>query len=191
MDGELITAIAAVAVSVVGAGYAARQAQIAKSAARSAEAQVKAAEEQVALMLRQVEGEEVGRHEARGPEFTTESGHTDISDANVPRGVLVLRQASGPALSTGTVTATGEGVEGMRGKRNDASHWGYDRETNIDIGPMASGGTETVHVDLDFDTRKTKIVLHLTCRAQDGTGTWQRSVAAEIEPRPRPRASWV
>ncbi|MFJ1733307.1 hypothetical protein [Streptomyces sp. NPDC088254] len=66
MDGELITAIAATVVSAVATGYAARQAHIAKGAARSAEAQV-------ALMRRQIEGEEADRFEARGPQFSIEA----------------------------------------------------------------------------------------------------------------------
>ncbi|MFJ8078890.1 hypothetical protein ACIQ7Q_34380 [Streptomyces sp. NPDC096176] len=198
MDGELITAIAATAVSAGAAGVAFWQAHIAKGAARSAEAQVRAAEAQVqsaeaqvrsaetqvALMLRQVQGEEADRAEARGPQFTIEKGYTDASDANVPRGVLALRQTSGPALRSVIVSATGEGVEGMRGARNASSPWGYDRMASLDIGPMAAGGTVTVYVDLNFDTHETRVLFHLECQAQTGSDVWQRAVAQWIEPPP-------
>ncbi|MGW0704320.1 hypothetical protein ACWD0A_34605 [Streptomyces sp. NPDC002867] len=184
MDGELITAIAATAVSAGAAGVAFWQAHIAKGAARSAEAQVRSAETQVALMLRQVQGEEAGRADARGPQFTIEKGYTDASDANVPRGVLALRQTSGPALRSVIVSATGEGVEGMRGARNASSPWGYDRMASLDIGPMAAGGTATVYVDLNFDTHETRVLFHLECQAQTGADVWQRAVAQWIEPPP-------
>ncbi|MEU9372064.1 hypothetical protein AB0D71_47230 [Streptomyces avermitilis] len=186
MDGELVTAIAATAVSVVATGYAAMQAQIAKGAARSAEAQVHAAEAQVALLLRQIEGEEADRFENRGPQFSIESTHTDESDANVPRGKLVVKQDSGPPLSSVIVSATGTGVEGMRGAYNrDNGYSDYRQEQSIDIGSMAAGGTHDVYVDLDYQTRRTRIQLSLVCRDQSGN-TWQRGVAARVEPLPDP-----
>lgn len=186
MDGELVTAIAATAVSVVATGYAAMQAHIAKGAARSAEAQVHAAEAQVALLLRQIEGEEADRFETRGPQFSIESAHTDESDVNVPRGKLVVKQDSGSPLSSVTISATGTGVEGMRGPYDpDNGYSDYRREQSIDIGPMAAGGTHDVYVDLDYHTRRTRIQLSLVCRGQSGD-TWQRGVAARVEPLPAP-----
>ncbi|MFE7212489.1 hypothetical protein ACFU93_21345 [Streptomyces sp. NPDC057611] len=176
MDGELITAIAATGVSLVATGYAAMQARIAKRAARSAE-------EQVVLMRRQIEGEEADRFEARGPQFSIKEAHTDESDVNVPRGKLVIKQGSGPPLSSVIVSATGEGVEGMRGASESNSYAEYRREQHIDIGPMAAGGTHDVYVDLDYHTRDTTIQLHLECRNEAGE-TWQRSYAARVEPLP-------
>ncbi|MFJ4622304.1 hypothetical protein [Streptomyces sp. NPDC088812] len=180
MDGELITAIAATVVSAVATGYAARQAHIAKGAARSAEAQV-------ALMRRQIEGEEADRFEARGPQFSIEAAHTDESDVNVPRGKLVIKQDSGPPLTSIIVRATGEGVEGMRGAYmyDPHSHTDYGREQTIDIGPMAAGGTHDVYVDLDYHTRDTTVHLSLECQGQAGD-TWQRAIAARVEPLPEP-----
>ncbi|MEU1273490.1 hypothetical protein [Streptomyces sp. NPDC005799] len=176
MNGELITAIAATAVSAVATGYAAMQAHIAKRAARSAE-------EQVALMRRQIEGEEADRFEARGPQFSIESAHTDESDVNFPRGKLVVKQDSGPPLSSVIVSATGKGVEGMRGAYDSTSESDYRREQGIDIGPMAPHGTHDVYVDLDWDTRDTTIQLKLVCRNEVGD-TWHRGVGARVEPLP-------
>lgn len=154
VDGELVTAIAATMVSAVATGYAAMQAHIAKGAARSAEAQV-------ALLLRQIE-EEADRFEARGPQFSIEAAHTDESDVNVPRGKLVVKQDSGPPLSSVTVSAIGSGVEGMRGAYDpDSGHSDYLWEQSIDIGPMAAGGTHDVYVDLDYHTHRTRIQLSL------------------------------
>jgi hypothetical protein len=178
MDGELVTAIAATMVSVVATGYAAMQAHIAKGAARSAEAQV-------VLLLRQIEGEEADRFEARGPQFSIEAAHTDESDVNVPRGKLVVKQDS-PPLSSVTVSAIGSGVEGMRGAYDpDSGHSNYLREQSIDIGPMAAGGTHDVYVDLEYHTHRTRIQLSLVCRDHTGD-TWQRGVAARVEPLPDP-----
>lgn len=70
VDRELIAAIGAAAVSGVAAVISVWQARIAKGAARSAETQAQAAQEQVALMRRQIEGEEEARREARGPSFS-------------------------------------------------------------------------------------------------------------------------
>jgi hypothetical protein len=88
MDGELITAIAA-GVSGVAAVIAFWQACVAKSAARSAEAQV-------TLLLRQIEGEEVARHEARGPDFT-------IEDPPRPLRRPLRRRGYGPGHERGQV----------------------------------------------------------------------------------------
>ncbi|WP_329363007.1 hypothetical protein [Streptomyces sp. NBC_01483] len=179
MDGELVTAIVATGVSAVATGYAAIQAHIAKGAARSAEAQV-------VLLLRQIEGEEADRFEARGPQFSIEAAHTDESDVNVPRGKLVVKQGSGPPLSSVIVSATGAGVEGMRGAYDpDHDYSEYRPEQSVDIGPIAKGGTHDVYVDLDYNTRRTNIQLSLVCRDSVG-GTWQRAVAARVEPLPDP-----
>lgn len=150
LDGELVTAIAATMVSAVATGYAAMQAHIAKGAARSAEAQV-------ALLLRQIEGEEADRFEARGPQFSIEAAHTDESDVNVPRGKLVVKQDSGPPLNSVTVSAIGSGVEGMRGGYDpDSGHSDYLREQSIDIGPMAAGGTHDVYRSCTTTTHNTQ-----------------------------------
>lgn len=167
MDGGLIITTV---VSVAAAVIAAWQAVIARNQAKDASDSAR---------------------EARGPQFTIESGYTDESDENVPRGELVLRQTSGPALSGLTVNASGEGVEGLRGPYDPDSHWGYQRVQSIDIGPLAAGGTQTVRVDLDYHTRQTTVVLHLECHEHDGTGTWQRSAAKTVEPPPPPPRPWA
>jgi hypothetical protein len=175
MDGELVTAIAATAVSAVATAYAAAQARIAKGAAQSAK-------DQVALLLRQIEGEEADRFEARGPQFSIEAAHTDESDVNVPRGKLVVKQDSGPPLDSVTVSATGTGVEGIRGAYDpDNGYSDYRQEQRVDIGPMAAGQTHDVYVDLDYHTRRTSIQLSLVCRDHAGD-TWKRAVATRVEP---------
>ncbi|MDT0310246.1 hypothetical protein RM780_25310 [Streptomyces sp. DSM 44917] len=141
-------------------------------------------------MLRQIEGEEADRKDARGPQFVIESGYTDTSDSNVPRGVLVLRQTGGPALGSVTVSASGEGVDGMRGEPYEAPFSGYGRAESVDLGPMAAGGTATAYVDLDYHTVETTVLLHLRCRSLDGADSWERSAARQIERRPDPPPSW-
>lgn len=105
---------------------------------------------------------------------------------NVPRGKLVVKQGSGPPLSSVIVSATGAGVEGMRGAYDpDHDYSEYRPEQSVDIGPIAKGGTHDVYVDLDYNTRRTNIQLSLVCRDSVG-GTWQRAVAARVEPLPDP-----
>jgi hypothetical protein len=205
MDGQLTAAITSAGISAAAAGVAIWQALIARHQAATAteaaelaerqavaaEQQVKAVEDQVALARRQLDAEDAEREDTRGPQFDIESGYTDESDVNVPRGVLVLRQKSGPALSNITVNASGEGVEGLQGPDDPDSSWGYQRVQSIDIGSLAAGGTKTVRVDLDYDTRETTVVLHLECGERDGTGTWRRSAAKAIEPPPAPPQPWV
>lgn len=205
MDGQLTAAIASAAISAAAAGIAIWQAviardqaatateaaQLAERQAVAAEQQVKAAEDQVTLMRRQLDAEDAERQNARGPQFTIESGHTDLSDVNVPRGVLVLRQTSGPPLARVTVSASGQGVDGLRGDHTYDRHWdGYTRVDTAEIGPMASGGTATVYVDLDYHTHETTVTLHLDCQARNSPDVWQRSVAQDIEPRPE-RPAWM
>ncbi|MET8732139.1 hypothetical protein ABZV81_33940 [Streptomyces parvus] len=148
MDGELITAITAVFVSVVGMVYAGSQARTAKAAARSAETQVE-------LMRRQIEGEEKARFEGSGPTFAVSSAVVDKSNANVPRAVLSLRQESGQRLASLAISASGTGVEGMRGARDSDSPWEYQREDQVDVGESTQGATHEVYVDLSYDTRAT------------------------------------
>lgn len=197
MDGELITGITAAGISAVAAGIAIWQAVIARDqattateAAQLAERQAVAAEDQVALMRRQLDAEDSERQDAHGPQFTIDSGYTDVSNTDVPRGVLTLRQTSGPSLARVTVTAAGQGVEGLRGSYDQDSLWGYQRVESIEIGPMASGGTETVHVDLNFHAHETTVVLHLECQARNSPEVWQRSAAQDIKPRPE-RPPWA
>lgn len=185
MDGELITAIAAAGVSGAAAVIAVWQANIAKDSADSAKKQAVAAEEQVILMRRQIEGDEASRKEERGPRFVIESAHTDESDVNVPRGKLIIKQEHGPALASVNVSATGEGVDGMRGAYDSDSYSDYLREQSIEIGPIAAGGTHTVYVDLDYHTRETSIQLHLVCEDQRGE-VWERAVGARVAPLPEP-----
>lgn len=197
MDGELVTAIVTAAIGAVATGYAARQAHIARGAARSAEAQVGVAQEQVRaareqiavaveqvdLMRRQIEGEEEARKEARGPQFAVESAsYRTEPDLSEPRVLLVLKQTSGPALRSVRVSVIGEDVDGIRDLRNDGSSI---QHTSSDIGAMASGGTTTVHVDLRATPQETKILLHLECHAQGGAEVWQRALAQSVE-----RGTW-
>ncbi|MFH9118398.1 hypothetical protein [Streptomyces globisporus] len=178
MDGELITAIAATAVSLVAASVAVWQARTAASSAG-------AAKEQAALMRRQLEAEDAERHEAAGPQFVIEEPYTDTRDSDSPYGVLALKQTTGPALETVLVTAKGAGVEGLKnGPRGDLGN--YPRVPRVDIGAMATGnGTTTVHVALDYDHTTTTVILDLECRTPDGR-TWQRSISSSLAPIPEP-----
>ncbi|MFI8521007.1 hypothetical protein ACIGEZ_24775 [Streptomyces sp. NPDC085481] len=196
MDGELIAAIAATAVSAGAAGVAAWQSRIAARTAKDARTQANAAQEQVALMRRQLDAEDADRHEAAGPQFVVEQAHTETPD-HAPYGVLVLRQESGPALASVLVTAEGDGVEGLRGEYRSGTD-SYGRLDEAEIGPMAAGnGTHTVRVVLDYDHPRTTVRLHLECRAQDGDGVWQRSISSDVAPTPEPprrrtsRSPWV
>ncbi|MFD3441662.1 hypothetical protein ACFWU3_29635 [Streptomyces sp. NPDC058685] len=180
MDGELIAAIAAVGVGVVGTSYAAWQAHIAKSAARLAEEQATAAKEQVALMRRQIEGEEGERFEARGPQFAIED--VSVHTASDPPYVsLTLRQTAGPALDTVLVSASSAdgAVEGMRGGLNLTTRSGYDQEEELDIGPMATGGEAVVGVLLFFPNETALITLELECRSRLGE-VWERSYSRKV-----------
>ncbi|MDX2682181.1 hypothetical protein [Streptomyces soliscabiei] len=193
MNGELITAIAAAVVSAGAAGVAVWQADIAKQSAVSSRIQANAAQEQVALMRRQIEAEDADRHQAAGPQFVIDQAHTDTRD-NTPYGVLVLRQESGPPLASVRVTASGEGVEGLRGEYASDS----DTYPETDLGPMAEGnGTRTVHVALDYHRPETTVLLHLECRARDTDSVWRRSISSNVAPVPEPprrrasRSPWV
>ncbi|MEV5842215.1 hypothetical protein AB0M32_09590 [Streptomyces sp. NPDC051985] len=185
MNGELITAIAAAVVSAGAAGVAVWQADIAKQSAVSSRIQANAAQEQVALMRRQIEAEDADRHQAAGPQFVIDQAHTDTRD-NTPYGVLVLRQESGPPLASVRVTASGEGVEGLRGEyASDSDTYRCAAET--DLGPMAEGnGTRTVHVALDYHQPETTVLLHLECRARDTDSVWRRSISSNVAPVPEP-----
>ncbi|WP_086824797.1 hypothetical protein [Streptomyces sp. NRRL B-24572] len=195
MDGELITAIAATGVSLGAAGVAVWQARTAAASAGAAKEQAKAAKEQVALMRRQLDAEDVDRHQAAGPQFVVDRAHTDTNDST-PYGALVLRQESGPALASVLVTVEGDGVEGLKGEyRSDSSS--YSRVDETDIGPMAAGnGTQMVHVALDYHHTTTTILLHLECRAHDGRA-WQRSISSDVAPTPEQpgrrvsRSPWI
>ncbi|MFG2351495.1 hypothetical protein [Streptomyces phaeochromogenes] len=197
MNGELITAIAAAVVSAGAAGVAVWQARTAAQSADAARIQANAAQEQVALMRRQIEAEDADRHQAAGPQFVIDQAHTETRDANAPYGVLVLRQESGPPLASVLVTASGEGVEGLRGEYvSDSDSYRCAAET--DLGPMAEGnGTGTVHVALDFHHAETTVLLHLECRARDTDSVWQRSISSDVALTPEPprrrtsRSPWV
>ncbi|MEV7535373.1 hypothetical protein [Streptomyces hydrogenans] len=185
MDGELITAIAAAGVSAGAAGIAVWQSRIAARSAGSAKIQAKAAEEQVELMRRQLDAEDSERHQAAGPQFAVTAAHTDTHDSSFPYGVLVLRQESGPALASVRITASGTGVEGLRGQHH-GEMGRYHHVHEIDLGSMAAGtGTKTVQVALDYDHQETTIILHMECRAHDGR-VWDRSVSSDVAPAPEP-----
>ncbi|WP_405706073.1 hypothetical protein [Streptomyces sp. NBC_00069] len=174
MDGETIAAIASAVVSLGAAGVAYRESHIAKAAAQSAE-------EQVALMRRQVEGEEEHRREDRGPQFAVEGVHINSTSR---MGNVTLRQTSGPPLSGITVDVTGDGVHGkmlIEGGTFDVSY-----EDCFEIGPLAAGGTTDVPFNLEGSSIA-KIFLHLNCRSADGTDSWHRSVATTADPFPEVR----
>ncbi|WP_330346680.1 hypothetical protein OG858_47080 (plasmid) [Streptomyces europaeiscabiei] len=204
MNGELTTAIVAAVVSAGAAGVAVWQANIAKQSADSAriqadaaQVQADAAQEQVALMRRQIEAEDADRHQAAGPQFVIDQAHTDTRDGNTPYGVLVLRQESGPPLASVLVTASGEGVEGLRGEYASASD-SYRCAAETDLGPMAEGnGTRVVHVALDYHHPETTVLLHLECRARDTDSVWRRSISSNVAPVPEPprrntsRSPWM
>ncbi|MEU9071036.1 hypothetical protein HUT15_36130 (plasmid) [Streptomyces sp. NA03103] len=176
MDGELITAIVAVAVSVVGIVYTSVQTKTAKKAAEAAQGQVE-------LMRRQIEAEEEDRFENRGPVFSVERAYTDESDVNVPRALVRIKQGSGPRLVSVVVSATGDGVDGMR--NNSDSEHGYSRAPSIDLGTSTPGALHDVYVDLDFDTRKTDVHLTLACVDEAGA-RWVRPLGTRVEPEPAP-----
>ncbi|MEV5605690.1 hypothetical protein AB0L33_30055 [Streptomyces sp. NPDC052299] len=178
MGGELITAIVAVVVSVVGIVYTSSQTKTAKDAA-------KAAREQVELMRRQIEGEEKDRFENRGPVFSVERAYTDESDVNVPRALVKIEQASGPRLASVAVSATGDGVEGMRGAYDPDLAWDYRREPSIDLGTSSPGALHDVYVELDYHTRETDVHLTLVC-ADEAGARWVRSLGTRVEPEPEP-----
>ncbi|MFJ2094723.1 hypothetical protein ACIOEW_36535 [Streptomyces sp. NPDC087901] len=187
VDGELITAIAAVVVAVAGTGYSAVQTRTAKDAA-------KAATDQVDLMRRQIEREEKDRFESSGPAFEVDNAHADESDANVPRALVKVKQASGSRLVSVVVAASGAGVEGMRGAFDRDSAWNYRREECIDLGASTPGAVHDVYVDLDFDTHRTDVHLTLVCYTEAGE-RWERALGARVEPLPEPprgtRRAWA
>ncbi|WP_329112198.1 hypothetical protein [Streptomyces sp. NBC_01353] len=177
MDGELIAAIATAVVSVGAAAVAYGEARTAKTAAQSAE-------EQVALMRRQIEGEEEERREARGPQFAVEDVRIrDRRDA----GGITLRQVHGPALSSVTATVSGDGVEGLPLaawflSEQEGGEIQTERPESIEIGPLAVGATAIVEFEIERRTAPTKILVQLGCHSADGTDWWQRSIAAVIDP---------
>ncbi|MGW0941483.1 hypothetical protein ACWD4O_02880 [Streptomyces sp. NPDC002623] len=172
MDSETIAAIASAVVSLGAAGVAYRESHIAKAAAHSAE-------EQVALMRRQVEGEEKHRREDRGPQFAVEGVRISTRDGDV-----TLRQTSGPALSGITVNVTGDGVHGKMLIESGTFDVSY--EDCFAIGPLAAGGTVNVPFTL-VGRSIAKIFLHLDCRSADGTDSWHRSVATTADAAPDAR----
>ncbi|WP_329539339.1 hypothetical protein [Streptomyces sp. NBC_01358] len=178
MDGELITAIVAVVVSVAGILYTSVQTKTAKNAAT-------AAQDQVELMRRQIEAEEKDRFENRGPVFSVARAYTDESDVNVPRALVQIEQGSGPRLVSVVVSATGNGVEGMRGAYDPDSGWGYRREPSIELGTSTPGALHDVYVDLDYHTRETGVHLTLACVDEAGA-RWVRSLGTRVEPEPEP-----
>ncbi|MFG3071901.1 hypothetical protein [[Kitasatospora] papulosa] len=178
MEGELITAIVAVVVSVVGIIYTSVQTQTAKDAA-------KAAQDQVKLMRRQIETEERDRFENRGPLFSVERAYTDESNVNVPRALVKVKQGSGPRLVSVVVSATGDGVDGMRGAYDSNSALEYRRERSIDLGTSTPGALHDVYVDLDFHTRRADVHLTLACVDEVGA-RWVRSLGTRAEPEPEP-----
>jgi hypothetical protein len=124
VDAGTEAAIASAAISAAAAGIAIWQARIAKQqavfaqdSAASAQRQAAAAEEQVEIMRMQLAGEESDRMDGRRSHFTVEPGYVSWEDVNFPRGELTIRQGSGVALSSVTVTASGDYVAGLRGER--------------------------------------------------------------------------
>ncbi|MFJ3106538.1 hypothetical protein [Streptomyces sp. NPDC086835] len=192
MDGELITASAAVAVSVVGAGYAGWQAHIASRAARSAEAQARsaeaqarsaeeqarAAEEQVALMRRQLEADEAARHEAGGPNFSLSfdrSRHNPTLQQRVA--VLKLKQEDGPALEFVRISVSGTGVAGLLITLGRIG----EPDAEQDLGPMAQGAVKDVHVVLEHSAPDDGATARLSIRCDAGTGApWRRDYSCDI-----------
>jgi hypothetical protein len=204
MDGELITASAAVVVSVIGTGYAGWQAHIARRAAlsaeaqarsaevqahsaeeqaRSAETQARAAEEQVALMRRQLEADEAARHEAGGPNFSLSfdrSRHHPGLQRRVA--VLKLKQEDGPALESVRISVSGPGVAGLLITRGTIG----EPDAEEDLGSMAQGAVKDVHVALEPSAVNDGATARLSIRCDDGTGaSWRRDYSCEIGRRPR------
>jgi hypothetical protein len=187
VDAELIAAIGAAAVSGVAAVIAIWQARIAKGAARSAQTQAQAAEEQVALMRRQIEGEEEARREARGPNFSPSYDRTRThADLRQPVATIKLKQNDGPGLTTARVSVSGDGIIGLYVPPEVLSAGGPGEE----LGPMAPGASKEVRVVLEPAARTRGITVTFSLRCEDGSGAmWIRSYSCDI-PRPA-RASGI
>ncbi|MFF9843446.1 hypothetical protein [Streptomyces sp. NPDC013740] len=197
LSNEVGVAAGAAIISFAAAGIALWQARIAKdqalsarSAAVSAREQADAAKAQLELMQRQVEGEEQARLEASGPQLELTSAHTDRDDWSESYAAITFRQVSGPAITSVRLHATGDGVDGLRRKRDYGTYgdgaFDYETVQQLDIGPMAAGGSHTLQVSLDYDTSETKIQLHLSCSAGQNQPSWERSLQANAAPSPEP-----
>ncbi|GGT58582.1 hypothetical protein GCM10010271_72580 [Streptomyces kurssanovii] len=196
MDAGTEAAIASAAISAAAAGIAVWQARIAKrqallaeDSAASAQRQAAAAEAQVEIMRMQLAGEEADRVEGRRPQFNVEPGYVSWEDVNFPRGELTIRQVSGVALSSVTVTAAGEYVSGLRGERiydeHSASDWA--RVSRLELGSMSAGADASIHIDLEYEhVTPIRIELELECVAREGSYTWTEHLVAKLDRSPAP-----
>ncbi|WP_328781746.1 hypothetical protein OHT68_24425 [Streptomyces canus] len=181
IDGDTLAAFMAAGVSVAAAVISGSQARSAKR--------------QVDLMQRQIDGDERARHEESGPQFEVVSGEVDReSDVNAPRGVIVVKQTQGPALRNITVTPSGPYVEGIQ-RREPLSYEetlqlpGQDYRVSVtsgaDLGSLATGGTVSVFVDLEYNHfAPVPVHLRLECQARDGDRTWVRDLTHSIDSPP-------
>ncbi|MFI8265337.1 hypothetical protein [Streptomyces sp. NPDC085665] len=188
MSGEVRAAVGAMLISLIASGIAYWQARTARDQAVSARDAAAAAQAQVELLRRQVEGDEKARMEASGPQFELISAHTAHDPWSESYAEVTFRQSGGPALTSVRVATSGEGVGGLR---RDLAYGTYidgdfDYETigDLEIGPMATGGTHTVRVSLDYGVNQAKVQLDFTCSASADQPTWRRALQASAAPIP-------
>ena len=186
VGGAVISAVAA-GVAVWQARIAKRQAELADDSAASAKRQAVAAEAQVQIMRMQLAGEEADRIEARRPQFTVEPGYVSWEDVNVPRGELTIRQVGGVALSSVTVTASGDYVDGLRGERinDEYSERDFARVPRLELGSMSDGTDAPIHIDLEYrHVTPIRVELELVCVAREGGHTWTEHYVTRLDHRP-------
>ena len=141
-------------------------------------------------MRMQLAGEEADRVEARRPNFRVEPGHVSWEDVNFPRGELVIKQVSGVALSSVTVTPSGDYVLGLRGERTYGEHdEGYARVPSLDLGSMSDGADAKLYVDLEYrHVIPLRVELELKCLAREGGHIWTEHLVTTLdEPPASPR----
>ncbi|MEU1516260.1 hypothetical protein ABZ490_29675 [Streptomyces sp. NPDC005811] len=187
MNTEVVVAIVSAGVSALAAGIAVWQALVAKGQARTAEdsalsarRQADAAEAQVQLMQRQIDGEEAERHDARGPIFKLIGHWIDEDQWGQRRAKFQLVQESGPALSSVSVTVSGDYVDGIRPDPDELA-----AQSSLNLGESSAGAVLQLCVGIEYQhVSPVQVAVRIDCAARDSDSTWTRDLADNVQQRP-------
>lgn len=167
----VLVSLLAMGVAIWQAVVAKQQAKVATTAAEDSRRQAVAAEQQVAIMREQVDGENADRAEARRPRFDAVPSPMDYSEANHVFAEILLTQTGGVALSRVECRASGEYVNGLRQSRYQ-DEFGWAVGDVVIEGMSAGSGGEQLFVHFEYrHVTPTRVDLELLCTAREG-GSW-------------------